>query len=406
MPFEVPESWVWVKLDELAQYKKGPFGSSLTKAMFVKEGVDTFKVYEQKNAIQKDSTIGTYYISKEHFERLNAFEVQPNDIIVSCAGTIGETYILPKDIKRGVINQALMFVRLYLPIITPFYLIYFDFIIKSSSQQDSKGTAIKNIPPFEILKNYLFPLPPLQEQERIIAEVEKWFTLIDNIEDCKRDIQETIKATKSKILDLAIHGKLVPQDPNDESAVELLKRINPAIKPCDTSHYGNLPKSWCICKLKDVFDITMGSSPTGDSLNNKHEGIEFHQGKLCFSELYLNKSEIYTDSPTKLAEKHSILLCVRAPVGVINITEREICIGRGLCSLKPKNGIDFMFAFYALQTHKNHFEANATGTTFKAIGGDTIRNEMFALPPYNEQVRIRKKIESLFYELDLISAEL
>ena len=145
---------------------------------------------------------------------------------------------------------------------------------------------------------------------------------------------------------------------------------------------------------------------TGDSLNNKHEGIEFHQGKLCFSELYLNKSEIYTDSPTKIAEKHSILLCVRAPVGVINITEREICIGRGLCSLKPKNGIDFMFAFYALQTHKSYFEANATGTTFKAIGGDTIRNEMFALPPYDEQVRIRKKIESLFDELNSISAEL
>ena len=161
VPFEIPASWTWVKLDELAQYKKGPFGSSLTKAMFVPEGADTYKVYEQKNAIQKDSTLGTYYISTEHFERLKAFEVQPNDIIVSCAGTIGETYVLPKDIKRGVINQALMYVRLYLPIIAPFYLIYFDFIIKSSSQQDSKGTAIKNIPPFETLKNYLFPLPPL-----------------------------------------------------------------------------------------------------------------------------------------------------------------------------------------------------------------------------------------------------
>ena len=150
----------------------------------------------------------------------------------------------------------------------------------------------------------------------------------------------------------------------------------------------------------------MGSSPTGASLNNKQEGVEFHQGKLCFSELYLNKSEIYTDTPTKLAEKHSILLCVRAPVGILNITEREVCIGRGLCSLKPKVGIDFMFAFYALQTHKDHFEANATGTTFKAIGGDTIRNEIFALPPYDEQVRIRLKIESLFSELNTISADL
>ena len=136
--------------------------------------------------------------------------------------------------------------------------------------------------------------------------------------------------------------------------------------------------------------------------NNPEYWANFFLG----GESWVNKSEIYTDSPTKLAEKHSILLCVRAPVGVINITEREICIGRGLCSLKPKNGIDFMFAFYALQTHKNHFEANAIGTTFKAIGGDTIRNEMFALPPYDEQIRTRKKIETLFYELNLISAEL
>ena len=226
--------------------------------MFVPEGADTYKVYEQKNAIQKDSTLGTYYISTEHFERLKAFEVQPNDIIVSCAGTIGETYVLPKDIKRGVINQALMYVRLYLPIIAPFYLIYFDFIIKSSSQQDSKGTAIKNIPPFETLKNYLFPLPPLQEQARIIDEIEKWFTLIDTIEDSKRDLQEIIKATKSKVLNLAIHGKLVSQDPADEPIAELLKRIAPHATPCDTSHYENLPQGWCILTVGEVADYING----------------------------------------------------------------------------------------------------------------------------------------------------
>ena len=150
----------------------------------------------------------------------------------------------------------------------------------------------------------------------------------------------------------------------------------------------------------------MGSSPTGTSLNNKQEGVEFHQGKLCFSDLYLNKSEIYTDSPTKIAEKQSILLCVRAPVGVLNITEREICIGRGLCSLKPKMGIDLMFAFYALKTHKDHFEEQATGSTFKAIGGDVIREESFVVPPYEEQVRIRQRIELMFQFLDNITAEL
>ena len=348
--------------------------------------------------------------------------VDPNGIypIYGSGGIMGyaNDYLCPEHCtiigRKGTINNPILVETKFWNVDTAFGMSpnksidyhYFHFFCESFDFTSlDKSTTLPSLTKTNI-ELIDIPLPPRQEQLRIVSEIQKLLAFINQIEDDKYDLQVVIKQTKNRILDLAIHGKLVHQDPDDEPAIELLKRINPAIKPCDTSHYGNLPKSWCICKLKDVFDITMGSSPTGDSLNNKHEGIEFHQGKLCFSELYLNKSEIYTDSPTKLAEKHSILLCVRAPVGVINITEREICIGRGLCSLKPKNGIDFMFAFYALQTHKSYFEANATGTTFKAIGGDTIRNEMFALPPYDEQVRIRKKIESLFYELDLISAEL
>ena len=150
----------------------------------------------------------------------------------------------------------------------------------------------------------------------------------------------------------------------------------------------------------------MGSSPNGSSLNNEKEGVEFHQGKICFTDLFLKESDIYTTTPSKLAEAHSILLCVRAPVGTVNITERKICIGRGLCALKPKEDIDLMFSFYALQTHKEHFDEQATGTTFKAIGADIIKGEQFVLPPYKEQVRIRQQVETLLHQLDTISAEL
>ena len=381
--------------------------------MFVKEGVDTFKVYEQKNAIQKDSTIGTYYISKEHFERLNAFEVQPNDIIVSCAGTIGETYILPKDIKRGVINQALMFVRLYLPIITPFYLIYFDFIIKSSSQQDSKGTAIKNIPPFEILKNYLFPLPPLQEQERIIAEVEKWFTLIDNIEDCKRDIQETIKATKSKILDLAIHGKLVPQDSNDEPAIELLKRINPAIKPCDTSHYGNLPKGWCIVRLGDIYNHT-----TGKALK-KSNTYGVLRKYITTSNLYWNsfdltevRSMYFTDEEIEKCTVHKgdLLLCNGGDVGRAAIWnyDEDICIQNHISRLRPKyeNTIDNLFYYYILMYLKQKGLLNGKGVAITSLSAADLLSIQVPLPPKKEQVRIVQKIQEIEKRIQEICEEL
>lgn len=116
-------------------------------------------------------------------------------------------------------------------------------------------------------------LPPLAEQQRIIAEIKKWFTLIDQIEQGKADLQTTIELTKSKILDLAIHGKLVPQDPNDEPAIELLKRINPDFTPCDNGHNGKLPyeipESWVWCGHNSILDISGGAQPSKNYFETK-----------------------------------------------------------------------------------------------------------------------------------------
>jgi len=117
IPFEVPPSWALIRLDDIGIYRKGPFGSSLTKSMFVPKGADTVKVYEQKNAIQKDHTLGTYYITRQYYEsKMRSFTVEPGDILVSCAGTIGETYVLPEQIELGIINQALMRMTIFAPI--------------------------------------------------------------------------------------------------------------------------------------------------------------------------------------------------------------------------------------------------------------------------------------------------
>lgn len=405
-PYELPEGWVWCKLDDLAFYKKGPFGSSLTKAMFVPKGDDTYKVYEQKNAIQKDCTLGTYYISKEKYDSLFGFAVQPFDIIVSCAGTIGETYVLPQHIKKGIINQALMLIRLYCREIEQFYLLYFDFILKEEANTSSKGTAIKNIPPFDVLKNFYIPIPPLKEQRRILDEVNKWLSFVESVETSTLNLQDTIKQTKSKILDLAIHGKLVPQNPADEPASELLKRINPKAEiACDNEHYPHLPKGWCTCRLEEVFDMLMGQSPEGGSINSS-EGIEFHQGKIFFTEKFLSKSHYYTSEPIRVSPANSLLLCVRAPVGAVNLSLSDVCIGRGLCSLHPKECLELQYAFYCLTTYQNLFEQQSTGSTFKSISKDIIRNQDFALPPLAEQKRIVEKIEQLFRLLEQIDENL
>ena len=181
-PFDIPSNWTWVRFGELGSYKKGPFGSALTKSMFVPKGPNSVKVYEQKNAIQKDASLGEYYIRRDYFEsKMSGFEVHPGDVIVSCAGTIGETYVLPDGIEQGIINQALMRMQIFAPMYIPYFLTFFDVVLKQSARANSKGSAIKNIPPFEILKNYLVPLPPLAEQKRIVARLEELLPLCERL---------------------------------------------------------------------------------------------------------------------------------------------------------------------------------------------------------------------------------
>jgi type I restriction enzyme S subunit len=230
IPFDVPESWELVRLDEVGIYRKGPFGSSLTKSMFVPKSDKSIKVYEQKNAIQKDSSIGDYYITRDYFEsKMRGFEVFPGDVIVSCAGTIGETYIMPEVIEQGIINQALMRMQISKEICIEYFLLYFDYVLKRSAQGSSKGSAIKNIPPFEIFKMLVLPLPPLAKQHRIVERIEQLLPHIADYDTAEQKLT-TLNAKfpdqlKKSILQFAVKGELVPQDENDAPASVLLERI-------------------------------------------------------------------------------------------------------------------------------------------------------------------------------------
>ena len=391
-PYELPKGWCWCKLDDLAFYKKGPFGSSLTKSMFVSKGDDTYKVYEQKNAIQKDCTLGTYYISKEKYESLSGFAIQPFDIIVSCAGTIGETYVLPRNIQKGIINQALMLIRLYCRDIEQFYLLYFDFILKEEAKNSSKGTAIKNIPPFDVLKNFYIPIPPLKEQIRILDEINKWMSFVELIETGTANLQNVIKQTKSKILDLAIHGKLVPQDPTDEPASELLKRINPKAEiACDNPHYRNLPEGWAVCRLEDI--------------------VEYEQPTA-----YIVSSTDYDDSyptPVLTAGKSFMIGHTNDEEGIFSNLP---CIIFDDFTTDSKL-VNFPFkvkssAMKILKVHKNvDIEYVASFMSITRLIGDTHKRYWISeyskleipLPPYKEQVRIKNQIKLLFERLDSIT---
>ena len=412
-PYELPEGWTWCKLDDLAFYKKGPFGSSLTKAMFVPKGDDTYKVYEQKNAIQKDCTLGTYYISKEKYDSLYSFAVHPFDIIVSCAGTIGETYVLPQNIQEGIINQALMLIRLYCREIEQFYLLYFDFILKEEAKISSKGTAIKNIPPFDVLKNFYIPIPPLKEQRRILDEISKWMSFVVSIETGASNLQETIKQTKSKILDLAIHGKLVPQDPTDEPASELLKRINPKAEiACDNAQYGKLPKGWCSCLLKDVCKVITGATPSKSNKAYYGNSFPFFKPSDLDAGRHMKKASEYLSSEGKnisrVLPQGTTVVCCIGSIGKVGYLECEGTTNQQINSAVPFEGIDSVFLYYLCSSSdfNKSLLAQSSAVTISIVNKSKMENIRITLPPLNEQHRIVAKIEELFAQLDNIASSL
>ena len=158
--------------------------------------------------------------------------------------------------------------------------------------------------------------------------------------------------------------------------------------------------------MPEIAKIVMGSSPDGTTINNSNEGIEFHQGKIFFTSKMLNPSDKSTTQPSKIAPKDSVLLCVRAPVGELNITDRSVCIGRGLSSIHPYHYIDAEWLFYWLQTYKGYLNMKATGSTFVAITADIVKTILIPLPPLKEQEKILKTINKVFFIVDLIEKSL
>ena len=244
VPFEVPKGWVWTTFGNVCKKltdgshnppPKCSNGYTVISAQNIKNGKIVFT--------DKDR-----YTDELGFQKENPrTQITNGDIILGIiGGSIGNVAIY--DLSVPVIAQrSISIIDTYVSNIYCFYLLQ-STIFQSLFLEKSIGNAQAGVYLGELDKLYI-PLPPLSEQQRIVTEIKRWFALIEQIEFDKADLQTTIKQAKSKILDLAIHGKLVPQDPNDEPAIELLKRINPDFTPCDNGHYTQLPDGWTFCRL-------------------------------------------------------------------------------------------------------------------------------------------------------------
>jgi type I restriction enzyme S subunit len=240
-------------------------------------------------------------------------------------------------------------------------------------------------------------IPPKNEQLLLINKIDELFSQLDaGVAGLKR-AQAELQRYRASVLKAAFEGRLVPQDPNDEPASKLLKLIdkNPKI----ISKGKKIPESWVWANLNDISTIILGQSPPSSSYNSDGIGLPFFQGKAEFGEIFPTVKK-WCSKPKKIAEKGDVLISVRAPVGPTNLSKEKCCIGRGLAAIRGKEIVLNRYILYYLRSIEKDWDRRSTGTTFKAITGSVLRNNLIPLPPLEEQSRILEKIESILSLID------
>ena len=388
VPFEIPNSWVWTTIEEICSMIGS--GSTPRGSNYSATGIPFFRSQNVYNDRLVYDDIK--YISEEVHQKMKGTEVLANDLLLNITGgSLGRCAVVPADFNCGNVSQHVCIMRSVL--VEPEY--FHALVLSSYFAKSMKitGSGREGLPKYS-LEQMAFPLPPLSEQQRIVMEIEKLFALIDQIEHSKVNLQTIIKQTKSKILDLAIHGKLVPQDPNDEPAIELLKRINPDFTPCDNGHYTQLPDGWTFCRLDQI--------------------IGYEQ-----STAYIVESTAYDDSystPVLTAGKSFIIGYTNEATGIYSNLP---CIIFDDFTTDSKL-VDFPFkvkssAMKILKVHKDiEVDYVAMFMSITKLVGDTHKRYWISeyskleipIPSKAEQKRIIHAIHGIFTQLDLIMESL
>ena len=320
-------------------------------------------------------------------------QITNGDIILGIiGGSIGNVAIY--DLSTPVIAQrSISIIDTYVSNIYCFYLLQ-STIFQSLFLEKSIGNAQAGVYLGELDKLYI-PLPPFAEQQRIVTEIGCWFAWIDKIEQEKSDLQTAIKQTKSKILDLAIHGKLVPQDPNDEPAIELMKRINPDFTPCDNGHYPQLPDSWTIVPMQMLCSLTDGEKVGGKEMPNLD--VKFLRGERDFKTL-TNGRYVAANSLLILVDGENSGEVFRAPIeGYQGSTFKQLNINENMCT-------DYLL--HVINLHRKALRENKVGSAIPHLNKKLFKAIEVPVPPYNEQVRIVAAINSALSRLDAIMENL
>ena len=412
VPFEVPESWMWTKIEEICS--KIGSGSTPRGSNYSANGIPFFRSQNVYNDRLVYDDIK--YISEEVHQKMKGTEVLANDLLLNITGgSLGRCAVVPADFNCGNVSQHVCIMRSVL--VEPEY--FHALVLSSYFAKSMKitGSGREGLPKYN-LEQMGFPLPPLTEQQRIVAEIEHWFALIDQIEQGKADLQTIIKQTKSKILGLAIHGKLVPQDPNDEPAIELLKRINPGFTPCDNGHSRKLPQGWYSVTVNDVCSIIGGVSYNKADIQDTGirvlRGGNIQNGKVidCFDDVFISLS--YQNNDNQVQRGDIIVVASTGSqtlIGKTGFADRDIPktqIGAFLRIVRPKQKTlsPYIRLIFQTDAYKDYIRNVAKGSNINNVKNAHLQNFQICLPPLEEQQRIVQKIEELFSSLDDIQKSL
>ena len=402
-PYELPKGWCWTTLGEIGTWQSGATPSRLRKDYYggnipwlktgdLNDGFITEIPESITNAALQETSV----------------KLNPKDsvLIAMYGATIGKVGILTYP---ATTNQACCACTEY--IVDKLYLFYFLLAYRNAFIAMGGGGAQPNISKEKIITT-LMPLPPLQEQKRIVDSIGHWFSLVNSVEESKENLHEVIKQTKSKILDLAIHGKLVPQNPTDEPATELLKRINPKAEiTCDTPQYENLPNGWCRCTLKDIGIFESGYAFSSDEY--KQNGVPLvrisnitNNGNIDLSScVYIQN---YNNSKFIIHEGDLLIAMSGATTGKMGVYKykTDALLNQRVGNLKCTEAWLQQYRNYFMLAKSNYILNIAYGGAQPNISAKAILSIEIDLPPINEQHRIVAKIEELFAQLDNITSSL
>ena len=442
IPFDVPEGWAWARIASLVSINLG-----LTHTpKYVEKGIPFYSVKDISNGYLDESE--PKYVSQEEFNTfLEGAKPRKGDIIFCRVGTIGKPHIVSVDYPFGIF-VSVGFFRKYSERINSKYIM--DWMnspfFYEQVDYNVKGGVIKNLNT-GWLSEFLIPIPSEKEQQEIAFRIDEIFSKIALLEENKTELQKTVTYAKAKILDLAIHGKLVPQDTNDEPASVLLEKLRAEkeekiakgelkrdkndsfiYKGSDNCYYQKfnkgdglliqekikfeIPEGWSWCLLRNIcsdFIVPQRDKPTRFDGTIPWCRIEDIEGK------YLNGSlsnQLVSMKTIKAMNMHicpkgSIICSCSASIGVQAIATVDCCTNQTFIGIVPiEEALFNEYLYYFLGSQTKYFLEIATGTTIKYISRDKFEDFIFPLPPLAEQKRIVDKIENAFAKLDQIAEQL